>query len=71
MKLKTYDFDNSTNPSTLNTVLIDAKMLSPSKQYGLILWSHATGWLPANLSSNIFKTANNNKIGIPLFLTIM
>lgn len=64
IKLKDYSFLNSTSPHVLNKVLLDAKALSPSKKYGLVLWSHATGWLPPDLSSNIFKSSNSNKLGL-------
>ncbi len=44
--IREYDEHNSAEPKTLNRVLRDAKRLSPAKSYGLVLWSHATSWLP-------------------------
>jgi hypothetical protein len=37
---------NSADPSTLLDVLNRVKNLFPSESYGLVLWSHGTGWLP-------------------------
>ena len=45
--VKRYDTDlDSADPATLRQVLDDAALLAPAADYGLILWSHATGWLP-------------------------
>lgn len=38
---------NSTDPAVLTDVLQRAKADSPAKEYGLVMWSHADGWLPA------------------------
>lgn len=43
-------FDNdacSTSPHTLQMVLQTIKDKFPAQEYGLTLWSHADGWLPA------------------------
>lgn len=37
---------NSADPATLTRVANDVQMLWPAKNRGLILWSHATGYLP-------------------------
>ncbi len=44
--VKEYGEHNSADPKILKQVLNDAKKLYPSKSYGLVLWSHATAWLP-------------------------
>ena len=36
----------STDPATLREVLTLAGQAFPAQQYGLVLWSHADGWLP-------------------------
>lgn len=42
-----YDEDtNSADPATLNRVANEVQMLWPAERRGLILWSHATGYLP-------------------------
>ena len=38
---------NSADPKTLQDVLRWAKEKCPADEYGLVLWSHADGWLPA------------------------
>ncbi len=46
--LKTYYDENSSDPAFLKQVIEDSRNLVPAYSYGLILWSHATSWLPAN-----------------------
>lgn len=38
----------STAPSTLSSVIDDMIKLYPAESYGLVLWSHGTGWLPSS-----------------------
>jgi hypothetical protein len=49
-----YSEQNSSSIKVMEQVLSDIKSMYPAKSYGLILWSHASGWLPAP-SSNITK----------------
>lgn len=45
--LKTYDRDTfSTDPARISEVISDLRILAPAENYGLIFWSHATGWFP-------------------------
>jgi len=60
--LKTYPELNSANAETLKQVIADAKQLAPNSKYGLIMWSHAMGWLPAN-HSNALSVAKSNISG--------
>jgi hypothetical protein len=46
-----YKEQNSSSIEVMRQVLSDIKSMYPAKSYGLILWSHASGWLPASLSS--------------------
>jgi len=41
-----YQDQNSATPLVLRSVLNKMKSIFPADDYGLILWSHATGWLP-------------------------
>lgn len=41
-----YQDQNSATPEVLRGVLNKMKSIFPADDYGLILWSHATGWLP-------------------------
>jgi hypothetical protein len=44
-----YPAHNSASGAALRKVLDDAVALFPAASYGLILWSHGTGWLPERL----------------------
>lgn len=43
-----YEEENSADPKILARVAEDTRRLFPAASYGLILWSHGLGWLPAN-----------------------
>jgi hypothetical protein len=45
-----YEEQNSSSLEVMEQVLKDIKSMCPAKSYGLILWSHANGWLPASSS---------------------
>ena len=47
--LNAYSFDNPLDPAAMQQVMDDAVRLAPASHYGLIMWSHSTGWLPKNL----------------------
>lgn len=44
--IKTYPEQNSAAGETFQAVLNDVEQFFPANSYGLILFSHATGWLP-------------------------
>jgi hypothetical protein len=46
-----YSEQNSSSVEVMDKVLSDIKSMYPAKSYGLILWSHANGWLPASSSN--------------------
>ena len=48
----------STDPKTLYDVLTTVRTEYPAESYGLVLWSHGSGWLPAD------KKQNTRSIGI-------
>ena len=48
--LKTYEEMDSADPEVLKKVLKDMQDLYPSDSYGLILGSHASGWIPPSMS---------------------
>lgn len=51
--IQTYPFDtNSASAQTLQTVISDAETAYPAERHGMILWSHATGFLPSGYYSN-------------------
>ena len=44
--VREYPETNSTSSGQLSRVIADVKTEYPAQSYGLILWSHATGWAP-------------------------
>lgn len=48
----------SASPNTLQAVLQLVKTTFPSQEYGLVMWSHADGWLPAT-DTNYSTTRTN------------
>ncbi len=44
--IESYQFDNALSENAIYTVLNDALRTAPADEYGLILWSHSSGWLP-------------------------
>ena len=56
------DTDVSSSPEVLRQVLLDVKDLFPASQYGLLISSHAKGWLPIGYqesSLNIFSAPDD------------
>lgn len=44
--IQEYEKENSASPKVLKRVINDAKALHPAGSYGLIVFSHGSGWLP-------------------------
>lgn len=45
--IKTYDRDLfSTDPERMRQVFSDVRLMADAQTYGLVMWSHATGWFP-------------------------
>ena len=42
-----FPYQNSCTKNAMKSVLNIAKTMCPAKKYGLVLWSHGTGWLPS------------------------
>jgi hypothetical protein len=55
--IKTYKGKSGINPLDMNYMISDVVQNYPSKKYSLVLWSHATGWLPSNTILSINKRA--------------
>ena len=47
-----FDSQNSATPQVLENLLNKIKIIFPAEEYGLILWSHASGWLPQGYYSS-------------------
>lgn len=46
---KTYEMQDAANAAVFAQVLAEVKRIAPAKSYGLILFSHASGWLPEGM----------------------
>jgi Clostripain family len=49
--IKTYTDDNSADPDVMLKAIQDVKTQFSAEEYGLILWSHGTAWIPSNINS--------------------
>lgn len=47
-KIKDYPPYSSSDPIVMKSIIKETQELYPADTYGLILWSHATGWVPAS-----------------------
>jgi len=63
--VKTYSVLNTADPDVLQEVLQDAIDLYPAQEYGLILWSHGSSWMPASSGLRSFVNDNGNRMNIP------
>jgi hypothetical protein len=63
--VKTYPEFNSAEASQMRRVLNDVIELYPVGSYGLVLWSHATSWLPANHQLKSFGEDGDRRMNIP------
>jgi hypothetical protein len=59
-KIKQYSEQNSASGEVLQSVINDVIVEFPAMEYGLILWSHGTGWLPEGVF-NTLKYENDSK----------
>jgi hypothetical protein len=55
--VKRYGQQNSASGQVLQTVIGDAMAAFPAASYGLVLWSHGTGWLPKGAYGRLAKSA--------------
>ncbi len=57
----------SVDPARIKEVIADTKKLAPAKDYGLVLWSHADGWLEheGDYSSRSFGDDRKKHITLP------
>ena len=67
--IKSYPELDSTDPTTLAEITKEVIRLYPAEEYGLILWSHGTSWLPAAATLRSFGkdagSANGSGMNIP------
>lgn len=58
--LKGYSKQDSHDPKVMRSVMADIRQLAPSKNYGLVVSGHGTGWFPRN---NEGTSYNEQRIG--------
>ena len=66
--LKTYPSDiNSVAPDVMKMVIADIHHIAPAKEYGLLLWSHASGWIAPSRSwgQDIGFSGQDREMSIP------
>ena len=56
--VKQYGRHNSASGEVLQSVIGDAMSMFPARSYGLVLWSHGTGWLPEGVYSDLPRSAS-------------
>lgn len=59
--VKKYDISNSASPTVFRQAITDAFKDSPASSYGLIVFSHASGWLPPHTLSNPNYTPSSTR----------
>lgn len=52
--IRTYEERNSASPEVLKSVIDEVVRDYPAESYGLLLWSHGTGWLPSDPRTKAF-----------------
>lgn len=62
-KVKVYRDHNSSDPAVMKMVFDDMKRLSSTESYGVVLWSHATGWAPTLPGKLLSFGADNGYVG--------
>lgn len=65
--LRRYAIENSASAQLLKQVINDTKVVAPNKNYGMVLFSHATGWLPEKAFVNPSRwgtSSGNNEFQI-------
>jgi hypothetical protein len=60
-ELKEYAPENSASATVFKRVLEEMKLIAPSSSYGLILFSHASGWLPQRTLIKPYSVAQDEK----------
>ncbi|MDR1340381.1 MAG: hypothetical protein LBK58_10070 [Prevotellaceae bacterium] len=63
--IKVYPEFDSADPANMNNLLREIIEMYPSDDYGLILWSHGTSWLPAGMQLKSFAADGNRQMDIP------
>ena len=63
--VKSYPELNSADPKVLSEIIQDAIQLYPAPEYGLILWSHGSSWMPDGCGLRSFGHDSGTRMNIP------
>jgi hypothetical protein len=63
--VKSYPELNSADSHTLKEIISEIAAMYPAPEYGLILWSHGTSWMPAGSGLRSFGKDSGKEINIP------
>jgi len=63
--VKSYSELNSADPAVMKEIISEIIGLYPAKEYGLVLWSHATSWMPAGSTLRSFAVDSGTQMNIP------
>jgi hypothetical protein len=63
--IKSYPELNSADPAILKQIIQEVIGLYPAQEYGLILWSHGTSWLPSGTQLRSFGKDKGKEINLP------
>jgi hypothetical protein len=63
--IKSYSELNSADPAILKQIIQEVITMYPAQEYGLILWSHGTSWLPARAQLRSFGKDKGNEMNLP------
>lgn len=73
--VKTYEEQDSANPTVMKGVIADIAKEFATPHYGLVLWSHASAWIPkgANdmLSTRSFGSDNGSEMDIDVLREVL
>ncbi|MGL4806955.1 MAG: clostripain-related cysteine peptidase, partial [Bacteroidales bacterium] len=61
--LKQYAERNSATIESLSQVIDDMQSLAPSKEYGLVLWGHGSGWDPKTQATRVVLNTYQTQSG--------
>jgi len=61
--VKQYEPQNSASGEVLQQIIKDVVSIFPAQSYGLILWSHGTGWLPAGMYYELMQQEKLRSFG--------
>lgn len=51
--LKTYESGSSVTAARMSEVIDDARELAPASSYGMVFWSHASGWIQDGIEESL------------------